>query len=375
MTVERPVKEEEDTPASPLPPLSGTGGPTLPVPQDAPPMRIGRAERDLADQQLRQALHDDVLTITEYDERLGLVMGARTQDDLDRILADLPGAQQSPAPSEPPLPECSAIAAVLSTEEQRGRWRPAKPLRVVATMGTAIVDLRDAVTTDGTFHIDAKVLMGSVEVVVPDDATVVLTGFAVMGEKKNTVATPAAVGGPHVTVNGHAVMGSVQVRTANRRERKRHPVAQAPGHVAHSPWPDAPPAGAVAKPRWVGKAVRIALLAALVLGPGRAIVTADAVAVFGSNQYNPTAEQLAGEDDVDVLSLFGSVEVVVPETHSGRVDDVLPLFGSTQCNGICEGSDGQPEVEVDGMVIFGSVEVGSPPRQPAPLSGPEPDLD
>ena len=210
-----------------------------PAPSDQVTLRIGRAEREAADARLREALREDVLTISEYDERLGLVLAARTQSDLDIVVADLPAPAAQP--EAPPVPGCDEVTAMMSREEQRGRWRPG--------------------------------LMGNIEVVVADDALVELTGTAVMGEKKNTASVPAAAGGPHVRIHANVVMGSLEVRNANRRERKgRRGAAGLPAVSRPTPNPR----------RWAGQIVGVGLLALLALGPGRAALSADAVSLFGS---------------------------------------------------------------------------------------------
>ena len=135
--------EPQPPPTRPSPPWAPTQAGPLPDVR-APERRIGAAERDAAEQRLRQALRDDVLTIMEYDERLGGVMAARTQTEIDGLLADLP---EPPRPVHgPQLAECGTVVAVLGTTEQRGRWRPAKGLRAVAVMGSARVDLHDEVS-------------------------------------------------------------------------------------------------------------------------------------------------------------------------------------------------------------------------------------
>ncbi len=53
-------------------------------------MRIGDADRAAAAQRLQSGLTEGRLTQTEYDERASLVAEARTEADLDPLLADLP---------------------------------------------------------------------------------------------------------------------------------------------------------------------------------------------------------------------------------------------------------------------------------------------
>lgn len=68
-----------------------------------------------ADQHLRWALAEDILTIGEFDDRLGQVLHAKTREDLDRIVADLPQPTALPRP-QAPLRPCSRIVAVMGGE-------------------------------------------------------------------------------------------------------------------------------------------------------------------------------------------------------------------------------------------------------------------
>lgn len=81
---------------------------------------------------------------------------------------------------------------------------------------------------------------------------------------------------------------------------------------------------------------------------------ADAVSVFGSTVYVPTVSAEArGVQEIRVLSLFGSVEVDLPDGVSAQ-NGVTSIFGSSDCGPACQG---EPEVRVSGLSIFGSVEI------------------
>lgn len=203
---------------------------------------------------------------------------AKTAADLDRILADLPRPRAAQRPQAQLRPS-HRVVAIMGGEDRRGRWRPGRPLRILALMGGVNVDLRDAATDDGVFDIDAVAVMGGVEIIVPDGSDVDLDGFSIMGGRDNKVVAIAGADGPLVRVNGYAVMGGVVIRTATKRERKKYPVEGPPEYE-----PPAYPAHAAVPPRrkgWTGRIIGLALLAGLALGPGRAAVTADATAIFG----------------------------------------------------------------------------------------------
>lgn len=340
-------EQEVQTGVGPLPSaLPSAPGPVPATVEQPVVRRIGRAEREATEQRLRQALADDVLTITEFDERLGEVMAARTQLELDRVVADLPDDGPPPAPPGPPLRPQNQLVAFMSGTEQRGRWRPGRPVRAVAVMGGVEMDLREAESDDGVFDVDAVAVMGGVEVIVPDNAHVEMSGFAIMGGRENKVPTPTGPG-PLVRVQGHAMMGGVVVRTASTKERKRYPVADkapAPGPTRQPP------------PRtrgWTGRIIALAVIGLIGAGPVRAFVQADARAMFGS-----TVVEAEPGTEVDVFAMFGSVEVVVPEGARGR-NDVTAVFGSADCESACTPSD-LPVVTVDGAVLFGSAEIVRP---------------
>lgn len=59
-------------------------------------LRIGDAEREAAAEQLREHFVAGRLTLDELDERLGEVFTSRTQDQLSRVMADLPSLGRRP---------------------------------------------------------------------------------------------------------------------------------------------------------------------------------------------------------------------------------------------------------------------------------------
>ncbi|WP_305092237.1 DUF1707 domain-containing protein [Prescottella sp. R16] len=62
---------------------------------DLPEIRIGTAEREQALNLLTRHFEDGRLTVSEFDERSGMIASATTRGQLDRVFTDLPS---SPAP-------------------------------------------------------------------------------------------------------------------------------------------------------------------------------------------------------------------------------------------------------------------------------------
>ena len=170
-----------------------------------PPLRVGDRERRAVDEQLQAAVGDGVLTLSEYDERSAVLWQARTRDELDELVADLPDAA---APARPPAVTGHAsrprrVVAVMSEDRMSGALSPGQQVQGYALMGKAVVDLR---RDDLPRHVEVQVrsVMGEVEVMVPPGSVVHLSGFSVMGER--TVAVGPG-DGPDVHVDAVAVMG------------------------------------------------------------------------------------------------------------------------------------------------------------------------
>ncbi|MFC9787674.1 DUF1707 domain-containing protein [Rhodococcus sp. NPDC127528] len=73
---------------------------------DLPEIRIGTAEREQALAQLSGHFSDGRLTVTEFDERSGLIASATTRGELVQVFADLPAQPGTTAPTpELPAPE------------------------------------------------------------------------------------------------------------------------------------------------------------------------------------------------------------------------------------------------------------------------------
>lgn len=74
-----------------------TPGPPLPdEPAPRSSLRIGDAERNAAADALQQHLTAGRLTLDEYADRAAIVNTARTQDEVDRVFADLPPVPGAP---------------------------------------------------------------------------------------------------------------------------------------------------------------------------------------------------------------------------------------------------------------------------------------
>ena len=181
-------------------------------------LRVSDADREGAALALRDAAADGRLTLDELTKRLDGAYGAKTRDDLDRVLHDL----QARAAPQPPStrPRRRWLLAVMGGTDLRGRFRVEDGLRVVAVMGGANIDLRQAELTRPELTITVFSLMGGVNVVVPPGVEVDgHSVFAIMGGRHIRVPDDYVPGAPRIRVRGLAVMGGLNVSAKGGRPR------------------------------------------------------------------------------------------------------------------------------------------------------------
>src|SRR3954471_7180937 len=86
-------------------------------------MRAGDGDRKQVADQLKTALDEGRLDLSEYDERLQRTYAAKTSADLDGLLDDLPGTvpvQQSQV--QPAAPGAVPAVPTRSAANQMARW-------------------------------------------------------------------------------------------------------------------------------------------------------------------------------------------------------------------------------------------------------------
>lgn len=197
----------------------------LPERADHRHLRASDADRERVAEVLRTSAAEGRLELDELDERLRAVYAARTYADLEPILVDLPKPSTSPVSLDgvPPRPgevaERGGAVAIMSGFTRRGAWVPPRLFSCLAFWGGGTIDLRDARFLYGELKIRAVAVMGGVEVIVPDDAEVHVTGTGVMGGFDHAATAAGRPGAPRIVVTGFAFWGGVTVRRKPRRAK------------------------------------------------------------------------------------------------------------------------------------------------------------
>jgi hypothetical protein len=186
-----------------------------------PSILASDAERERTSEVLRQASVEGRLTLDEFSVRVEQALAARTRDELQAVTRDLPAiAPTRPAEQVPGMVPRRAVrtsVSIMSGVERKGFWRVDETTLAVSVMGSCKLDLRGAAISAPVTTINAYVVMGSVDVIVPFGVEVELEGIAIMGSKESKLkGPPPGPGAPIVRVNAFALMGSVTVRDSAR---------------------------------------------------------------------------------------------------------------------------------------------------------------
>ena len=189
-----------------------------------PALRASDADRERAAAVLQAAAADGRVSAGELDQRLELVYRASSRDELASIVKDL-----QPVPWPGGTPTLAKDTGVLSDFARKGRWLVGDKYRATAIISSGVIDLHQAQFTGPETTIHVSSWIGTVYVVVPEDAEVRVAGTGILGgfkQDRESAGYPAA---HRINVTGVAVCGSVFVvrqlppakeRRLRRRERK-----------------------------------------------------------------------------------------------------------------------------------------------------------
>ena len=159
-------------------------------PADHSLMRVSDSDREQDADVLREAAGQGRISLDELDERLESAYAAKTYADLAAVTHDLPPSGRMPAPPVQGATQISRIGgtprstfsvAIMSCARRMGRWVVPRSYVSVAVMGSVELDLREAQFAEPAVTLHAYTLMGGIQITVPEDVDVDVSGLAFMG--------------------------------------------------------------------------------------------------------------------------------------------------------------------------------------------------
>ena len=204
-----------------------------------------RDRREAAIQLLADGFAADLLTIDQFDDRVARAHSATTVAELDALVADLEPHKPAASTALVPLtvdaslaPPKKRLRSLFGNLERHGAWVVPDRLAVSAVFGNAVLDFREARFTAAVTELEARVVFGNLEIVVPPQLAVECDGSTLFGNLEShasgAVADPDR---PLLRINGSIVFGSVEVqvrlpgeseRDARKRRRRERKALQEP---------------------------------------------------------------------------------------------------------------------------------------------------
>ena len=198
-------------------------------------MRAADTDRERVLELLKERVADGSLTLDEFAARVDTTLVARTQRDLDVIVADL-RAPATTSTARRPKKLRRWVVSIMAGAQTKGRWRCGSQVNALAIMGGCQIDLRGAEILADEVHITAVAIMGGIEITVPEGIGVTMDGLPIMGGRGMRVKdVPPLPGSPHIYVHAFPIMGGVQVKSGRRHGAPRQVDAPAQPAVSAPP--------------------------------------------------------------------------------------------------------------------------------------------
>lgn len=215
---------------------------------ESPDMRASDAERERVAETLREAVAEGRLQMEEFEQRLEAAYKARTHSELEPLVRDLPAPGAAVAPvGSGNVPADRTGSPVVNWAERiggpatsrgafafwggfgrRGTWTVGRVFTAFAMWGGGEIDLREARFEDREVVIRCFAIMGGMQVTVPPELDVQVTGIGIMGgfgDRATGEGIPSP-GSPRVRITGFALMGGVGVERKRTKAQRQQLKAQ-----------------------------------------------------------------------------------------------------------------------------------------------------
>ncbi|MVU80076.1 DUF1707 domain-containing protein [Nocardia sp. ET3-3] len=197
-------------------------------------LRVSDVEREHVGRLLQRAVGLGMLSLGEFTERMDTALAAKTRGELNTVLVDLPGVrlvgqpvQAAPPPYAQPQPRYvtahrmpmapampgNVIRARLSSVERKGAWQVPPSMMINSLCGSVRLDFTQAVMSTQVVEIHVDDICGSLELIVPPEATVDMNSLDLVASSAETkVRNGPPIGPLHIIVHGRLRFSSVKAK-------------------------------------------------------------------------------------------------------------------------------------------------------------------
>jgi hypothetical protein len=172
-----------------------------------PAVRVSDAEREQATRTLSEYCARGHLELEELSSRIEEVYAARTKEELDRTMREMP---LLPGPSRR-RPKWLTLA-IFGDAVRKGRWRVPRLTFTLSLFADVDLDLRHAVVEKRTATLALLAVFGNVDVYVPEGVEVDIGGIVLFGHRRDWGPDSAPLmGTPLIRVRALALFGTIDV--------------------------------------------------------------------------------------------------------------------------------------------------------------------
>jgi hypothetical protein len=185
-------------------------------------LRVSDEEREHVVGVLQKAIGRGMIDLDEFTERTDIALAARNRGELNAVLVDIPGLVNRDLGAPQPVPASDhqrlVLTAKYSSLVRNGRWLVPPEVIVQNKYGSTKLDFSEAQVTSPTVHIELDSKWGSVEVIIPEHASVDLNAITEIkfGSLEDKTGSDGRPGTPRLVFSGRLHGGSLTIRHPRR---------------------------------------------------------------------------------------------------------------------------------------------------------------
>jgi hypothetical protein len=181
--------------------------------------RAADADREAVAERLRIAAGDGRIDLAELDERLARAYAAKTYDQLQVLVADLPVHSAAIPGDALPEPETLVLKTKAPNIKQSGQWTVPQRITAESTTGFVTIDFTQASCAHREVIVEAVTRSGWIRLWLPEGwAARIGPSSTNTSHISNKAAETPDPGAPTVIVTGHPLSGYIKIK---QRRRKR----------------------------------------------------------------------------------------------------------------------------------------------------------
>lgn len=172
-----------------------------------------------------------IISVEAFEHRLDQAMQSNNPHEIVALVEDLPlktdtqyksekESQFTPNYSHHVSDEEVNLKSILGTNERSGQWLVPKNINIVDIMGSITLDFTDAIFQHQNVTVNILCVMGSDDILIPENVNVVSKIYSVMSSVENKSPSLANRQAPTITIKGKVIMGGMKIKVKRTTKEK-----------------------------------------------------------------------------------------------------------------------------------------------------------